>query len=384
MENNLSKLAILVLADGTIFHGQSIGVKGSTVGEVVFNTSMTGYQEILTDPSYAHQIITLTYPHIGNVGTNNFDNESNKIHAHGLIIKDMSIIPSNYRCTQKLSDYLKKNNVIAISNIDTRKLTRILRIKGSQNGCILATDKIDVEIANKKNKLFAGLDGMDLAQLVSTKKSYTWNYQIDPNKKRKFLYNVVAYDFGIKRSILNILNKKNCFLTIVPAKTTANEVLKLSPDGIFLSNGPGDPRTCYYAISAIKTFLQHNIPMFGICLGYQLLALAIGSKIIKMKFGHHGANHPVKDIKKNKVIITTQNHNFAVDHLTLPKSANITHISLFDNTLQGLHHKNKLAFGFQGHPESNPGPHDAIYLFDHFIHLMKNNMNKKNITGKQS
>lgn len=376
----MNKSATLILQNGTIFHGRSIGVNGYTVGEVVFNTSMTGYQEILTDPSYSHQIVTFTYPHIGNVGTNIYDEESDKMHIRGLIIKNISAISSNHRCTQSLSDYLKKNKIIAISDIDTRKLTHILRINGSQHGCIFTQNILNIHTAMKKNKEFLGLEGVDLAQQVSTKFAYKWN---DSNmiKKEKIFCHVVVYDYGVKKNILSILSNKGCQLTIVPADTSAEEVLKLSPHGIFLSNGPGDPRACNYAITAIKTFLKKNIPIFGICLGHQLLALASGAKIIKMKFGHHGSNHPVKEIISNKVMITTQNHNFTVDPDSIPKNIDITHISLFDHSLQGLRLNNKAAFSFQGHPEASPGPQDTINLFDHFITLIKNYMKHNNILG---
>ncbi|CAL4319829.1 glutamine-hydrolyzing carbamoyl-phosphate synthase small subunit [Buchnera aphidicola] len=376
----MNQSATLILQDGTTFHGQSVGASGYTIGEIVFNTSMTGYQEILTDPSYSHQIVTLTYPHIGNVGTNMFDEESHKIHIKGLIIKEMSTISSNYRSTYSLPDYLKKNNIIAISNIDTRKLTRILRTKGSQHGCIFTKNILTIATAIKKNKKFPGLEGIDLAKQVSTKYFYTWqNHHL--KKQKKTIYHVVVYDYGVKKNILSILSNKGCRLTIVPAETSAEEILKLSPNGIFLSNGPGDPRACFYAITAIKKLLKKNIPIFGICLGHQLLALANGAKIIKMKFGHHGVNHPVKDITNNKVMITSQNHNFTVDTKSIPNNIKITHISLFDNSLQGIHLKDKLAFSFQGHPEANPGPQDPISLFDHFIKLIKNNMNYNNISG---
>lgn len=378
MEGALGQSAVLVLEDGTRFYGQSIGAKGTTTGEVVFNTSITGYQEIITDPSYSHQIITLTHPHIGNVGTNANDEESCKIHAKGLIIRDLSPIASNYRNEKTLSSYLKENNIVAISNIDTRKLTRILRIKGSQNGCIIEDKKNNYSIAHQNAKNCLNLQGLDLAKKVSTKFIYNWNEgSIFFNKKnflsckkRKFLFHVVVYDFGVKRNILRMLVDRNCYLTVVPATTDPQEVLNLSPDGIFLSNGPGDPRPCDYAINAIQYFLKTNIPIFGICLGHQLLALASGAKIIKMKFGHHGGNHPVKEIKTSRVIITSQNHSFTVDMKNMPNNINITHTSLFDGTLQGLSLKNKTAFSFQGHPEASPGPHDASSLFDNFIKLI--------------
>jgi len=363
----LKKTAILVLEDGTIFNGKSIGINGITVGEVVFNTSITGYQEILTDPSYANQIITFTHPHIGNVGVNNDDAESNKIHAKGIIIRDLSISSSNYRSECTFPQYLKNNQIIAISDIDTRKLTRILRIKGFQYGCIMATETLDVNLAQKTLKNYLITDNIDVVSEVTTKSIYIC-------KNKKSIYHVVVYDFGIKKNILRLLLDRGCYLTIVPAHTNANDVLQLSPNGIFLSNGPGDPRLCHHAISAIKIFLKKNIPMFGICLGHQLLAIASGAKIIKMKFGHHGGNHPVKDINNNCVMITTQNHNFTVDHKTIPNNIKITHLSLFDNSLQGITRKDKFAFGFQGHPEASPGPHDSALLFDHFIQIMKNNL----------
>ncbi len=371
MEGVLSQSAVLVLEDGTRFHGRAIGAKGITVGEVVFNTSITGYQEIITDPSYSHQIVTLTHPHIGNVGTNSNDAESSSIHIKGLIIRDLSPIASNYRNNKNFSDYLKENNIIAISDIDTRKLTRILRTKGSQNGCIIEDKKENYSIAYKNAKNFLSLQGLDLAKQVSTKLIYNWNEgSFSTNKQKKFLFHVVVYDFGVKRNILRMLVDRGCYLTIVPATTNPKIVLNLSPDGIFLSNGPGDPRPCYYAINAIQFFLKTNIPIFGICLGHQLLALANGANIVKMKFGHHGGNHPVKEIKTNRVIITSQNHSFTVDIKNIPNNIKITHTSLFDGTLQGLSLTNKLAFSFQGHPEASPGPHDASSLFDHFIQLI--------------
>ncbi|AYN24896.1 glutamine-hydrolyzing carbamoyl-phosphate synthase small subunit [Buchnera aphidicola] len=378
MEDALGQLAVLVLEDGTRFHGRSIGAKGTTVGEVVFNTSITGYQEIITDPSYSHQIVTLTHPHIGNIGTNHNDEESSRIHIRGLIIRDMSPISSNYRSEKNFSDYLKENNIVAISDIDTRKLTRILRIKGSQNGCIIEDKKENYSIAYQKAKNFLSLQGLDLAKKVSTKSIYNWDkgsfFINEKNNslegKKNFLFHIIVYDFGVKRNILRMLVDRGCYLTVVPAKTDPKTVLNLRPDGIFLSNGPGDPRPCNYAIYAIQYFLKINIPIFGICLGHQLLALASGANIIKMKFGHHGANHPVKEIKTNRVIITSQNHSFTVDTNNMPNNIAITHSSLFDGTLQGLRLTNKPAFSFQGHPEASPGPHDASSLFDHFIKLL--------------
>ncbi|WP_286235526.1 glutamine-hydrolyzing carbamoyl-phosphate synthase small subunit [Thalassotalea sediminis] len=372
----MTKSAILVLEDGTIFKGTAIGAEGAAVGEVVFNTSMTGYQEILTDPSYAEQIITLTYPHIGNTGTNNEDEESNTIWAKGLVIRDLPLLASNFRNEETLSDYLIRNNIVGIADIDTRKLTRILREKGAQNGCIVAGENIDQAAALAQAKSFPGLKGMDLAKVVSAKEAYTWtegSWQLGKGHvtPEKFDFHVVAYDFGAKRNILRMLVDRGCKLTVVPAQTSAEEVLALNPDGIFLSNGPGDPEPCDYAISAIKTFLDTNIPIFGICLGHQLLGLASGAKTAKMKFGHHGANHPVKDFDRNVVMITSQNHGFAVDEDSLPETLTATHKSLFDGSLQGIHRTDKPAFSFQGHPEASPGPHDAAPLFDHFIELIQ-------------
>ena len=376
--------ALLMLQDGSQFIGKSIGANGQTVGEVVFNTSMTGYQEILTDPSYSEQLVTLTYPHIGNVGTNSADAESNQIYAKGLIIRDLPLIASNYRSEMDLSSYLKQHNVIAIADIDTRRLTRILREKGAQHGVIItANDKQTLldkaENAKQEALNYKGLSGLDLAKEVTCKESYTWTCGIwtrqqehpTPKADSELPYHVVAYDFGVKQNILRMLVERGCKLTVVPAKTPANEVLSLNPDGIFLSNGPGDPAPCTYAIEAIKQFLTTNIPVFGICLGHQLLALACGAKTVKMKFGHHGGNHPVKDLENNRVMITAQNHGFAVDESTLPAHLRATHKSLFDGSLQGIHHNQKPAFSFQGHPEASPGPHDAAPLFDHFIELIK-------------
>lgn len=374
----MSQSAILVLEDGTKFHGRAIGSEGITVGEVVFNTSITGYQEIITDPSYSHQIVTLTHPHVGNVGTNSNDEESSKIHAKGLIIRDLSPIASNYRNKKNFSSYLKDNKIVAISDIDTRKLTRILRTKGSQNGCIIEDKEENYLTAYQHAKNFSNLQGLDLAKEVSTKFIYNWNEGSFIFKKKNFyslkkeqsLFHVVVYDFGVKRNILRLLVDRGCYLTVVPAETDPQKVLNLLPDGIFLSNGPGDPRPCHYAIHAIQCFLKTKIPIFGICLGHQLLALASGAKIIKMKFGHHGANHPVKEIKTNRVIITSQNHSFTVDIKNMPNNIEITHSSLFDGTLQGLSLTNATAFSFQGHPEASPGPHDASSLFDKFIQLI--------------
>ncbi|WP_456296714.1 glutamine-hydrolyzing carbamoyl-phosphate synthase small subunit [Vibrio sp. AK197] len=375
----MSKSALLVLEDGTVFHGVSIGADGISVGEVVFNTSMTGYQEILTDPSYSQQIVTLTYPHIGNTGTNNEDEESTSIHAQGLVIRDLPLIASNFRSEQTLSDYLKSQNIVGIADIDTRKLTRILREKGAQNGCIMAGDNLDQALALTKAQEFPGLKGMDLAKEVTTQETYAWqqgSWTLEgglPEAKADadLPYHVVAYDFGAKRNILRMLVDRGCRLTVVPAQTSAEEVLALNPDGIFLSNGPGDPEPCTYAIEATKTFLDKNIPLFGICLGHQILALASGAQTVKMKFGHHGANHPVKDLDRGVVMITSQNHGFAADEKTLPDNLRATHVSLFDGSLQGIHRTDKPAFSFQGHPEASPGPHDAAPLFDHFIDLIK-------------
>lgn len=375
------KSALLVLEDGTQFHGRSIGAEGAAVGEVVFNTSMTGYQEILTDPSYSRQIVTLTYPHIGNVGTNASDEESSAVHAQGLIIRDLPLIASNFRSTESLSEYLKRHNIVAIADIDTRKLTRLLREKGAQGGCIITAangNSPDAKLALEKARAFPGLKGMDLAKEVTTREAYGWtqgSWQLngglpEAKKAEEMPYHVVAYDYGVKRNILRMLADRGCRLTVVPAQTPAEEVLKMNPDGIFLSNGPGDPEPCDYAIRAIKAFMETDIPVFGICLGHQLLALASGAKTIKMKFGHHGGNHPVKDIDANSVMITAQNHGFAVDESTLPANLRITHKSLFDGTLQGIHRTDKPAFSFQGHPEASPGPHDAAPLFDHFIELI--------------
>ncbi len=375
----MSKSALLVLEDGTVFHGQSIGADGSAVGEVVFNTSMTGYQEILTDPSYSQQIVTLTYPHIGNTGTNSEDEESSSIHAQGLVIRDLPLIASNFRNEQSLSEYLKSQNIVGIADIDTRKLTRILREKGAQNGCVVAGSDLDEALALAKSKEFPGLKGMDLAKEVSTKEVYQWkqgSWTLEgglPEAKNEsdLPFHVVAYDFGAKRNILRMLVDRGCRLTVVPAETSAEEVLALNPDGVFLSNGPGDPEPCTYAIEATKVFLEKSLPIFGICLGHQILALASGAQTVKMKFGHHGANHPVKDLDRNVVMITSQNHGFSADEETLPENLRATHKSLFDGSLQGIHRTDKPAFSFQGHPEASPGPHDAAPLFDHFIDLIK-------------
>lgn len=374
------KSALLVLEDGTQFHGRSIGAEGTAVGEVVFNTAMTGYQEILTDPSYSHQIVTLTYPHIGNVGTTCCDEESHSVQAEGLIIRDLPLVASNFRTTESLSDYLKRHNVVAIADIDTRQLTRILREKGAQNGCIITTEDQALPAASlalEKARAFPGLNGLDLVKSVSTKYIYHWTEgSITLSGKvavkvGQLPYHVVVYDYGVKRHILRLLVDSGCHLTVVPAQTPTQEVIAMDPDGIFLSNGPGDPSACDYAISAIQTFLAMKIPLFGICLGHQLLALASGAKTVKMKFGHHGGNHPVKTLATNQVMITAQNHGFAVDKATLPETLYATHQSLFDGSLQGIHRVDKPAFSFQGHPEASPGPHDATLLFDHFIELIK-------------
>jgi carbamoyl-phosphate synthase small subunit len=385
-------IAILALEDGSIFKGKSIGVDGLTSGEVVFNTAMTGYQEILTDPSYAKQIVTLTYPHIGNVGTNNEDKESTQCWSSGLVIRDLAMVSSNWRSEQSLPDYLKENKVIAIADIDTRRLTRILREKGAQNGCIIAGGNLDQDAVSDSAiaaaKTFPGLKGMDLAKKVTTDKLYEWNegtwthetsevgHTIQSQKNKP--YNVVAYDFGVKHNILRMLSSRGCSLTVVPSQTPAEEVLAMNPDGVFLSNGPGDPEPCDYAINAVKEILKTEIPIFGICLGHQILSLASGAKPIKMKFGHHGANHPVIDIEKQQVLITSQNHGFAVEEESLPDNIEITHKSLFDDSLQGIRRKDKPAFGFQGHPEASPGPHDVAYLFDEFIELIKTYNSNKN------
>lgn len=375
----MTKSALLVLEDGTVFSGTAIGADGLSVGEVVFNTSMTGYQEILTDPSYSRQIVTLTYPHIGNTGTNDEDVESNGVHACGLIIRDLPLIASSFRNQHSLSDYLKANNVVGIADIDTRKLTRILREKGAQAGCIMAGTDLDEAKALAAAKAFPGLKGMDLAKEVTTDKTYQWrkgSWRLvgglpadTPESELK--YKVVAYDYGVKQNILRMLVDRGCDVTVVPAKTSAAEVLAMNPDGVFLSNGPGDPEPCDYAIEAIQQILKTDTPIFGICLGHQLLALASGAKTLKMKFGHHGANHPVSNIEQGNVMITSQNHGFAADEATLPANIKVTHKSLFDGSLQGIHLTDKPAFSFQGHPEASPGPNDAAPLFDHFIELIE-------------
>ena len=367
--------AILALEDGNIFRGVAIGATGQSTGEVVFNTSMTGYQEILTDPSYAHQIVTLTYPHIGNTGTNSEDEESEFVWAAGLVIRDLPLMASNWRNTQPLDEYLISNNVVAIADIDTRRLTRILREKGAQSGCIMAGDNIDEAAALAAAKGFAGLKGMDLAKEVTVKEAYdwtgsTWDLVEGNREKTDGQFKVVAYDYGVKRNILRMLVERGCNLTVVPAQTPAKDVLAMKPDGVFLSNGPGDPEPCDYAIAAIKEILETDTPVFGICLGHQLLALASGAKTEKMKFGHHGANHPVQNLDSKVVMITSQNHGFAVSEDAMPSNLRATHKSLFDGSLQGIERTDKQAFSFQGHPEASPGPHDVAPLFNRFIDIM--------------
>jgi carbamoyl-phosphate synthase small subunit len=369
--------AILALEDGTVFNGISVGAEGRTLGEVVFNTAMTGYQEILTDPSYYRQIVTLTYPHIGNVGTNSDDFEATKIYAAGLIIRDLSLAVSNWRAEGSLEQFLKRGKTVAIAEIDTRRLTRIIRDKGAQAGCIVTGKKASPDEAVKAARKFPGLKGMDLARLVSTKQAYQWNQgSIFPKRqsvyaKRVAGFHVVAYDYGIKRNILRLISDQDCRLTVVPATAKADEVLSLLPDGVFLSNGPGDPEPCDYAIEAIAKLVDQGVPTFGICLGHQLLGLASGAKTVKMKFGHHGANHPVVEIDSGRVMITSQNHGFAVQEDTLPSNLRATHRSLFDGTLQGIERTDRPAFSFQGHPEASPGPHDLKPLFQRFTAAMK-------------
>jgi carbamoyl-phosphate synthase small subunit len=372
----VSAPAVLALADGTIFRGQSIGAKGNTTGEVVFNTALTGYQEILTDPSYARQIVTLTYPHIGNTGTTPEDLEAAQIYPAGLVVRDVPIRASNWRATETLNEFLERGRIVAIAGIDTRKLTRILREKGAQSGCIMTGDQVDENAAVKAARKFPGLKGMDLAKVVSVKKAYQWNEGSawvesprGPIRSQQRLH-VVAYDFGVKRNILRLLSDFGCRMTVVPAQTSAQDVLQLNPDGVFLSNGPGDPEPCEYAIKATRDLLATDVPVFGICLGHQILGLASGASTMKMKFGHHGANHPVQDLDSGRVFITSQNHGFAVDEATLPANVKATHRSLFDGTLQGLTFTDRPAFSFQGHPEASPGPHDLKPLFERFNHLM--------------
>jgi carbamoyl-phosphate synthase small subunit len=367
--------AVLVLKDGTVFRGASIGADGITVGEVVFNTAMTGYQEILTDPSYCRQIVTLTYPHIGNYGANEEDREADRIHAAGLVIRDLPILSSSWRQSWTLAEYLKRENIVAIADIDTRKLTRLLRDKGAQDGCIMA-GMVDEQAALRAARDFPGLVGMDLAKVVSCKAPYTWNEGVwtlgsGYAQGASSRFHVVAYDYGVKRNILRKLVGRGCQVTVVPAEMPAEEALGLNPDGILLANGPGDPAPCDYAIRAIRTFLGVGVPLFGICLGHQLLGLAVGAKTVKMKFGHHGANHPVQDLETGRVMITSQNHGFAVDPATLPQNARVTHVSLFDGSLQGFTLTDRPAFCFQGHPEASPGPHDVDYLFDRFVKSME-------------
>ncbi|MFH1813836.1 MAG: glutamine-hydrolyzing carbamoyl-phosphate synthase small subunit [Pseudomonadota bacterium] len=367
--------ALLALADGSVFHGKSIGAETFTTGEVVFNTAMTGYQEILTDPSYTRQIVTLTYPHIGNTGINHEDVESSRVFAAGLVIRDLPLRSSNFRSHQTLDAYLREQGIPGIANIDTRKLTRVLREKGAQSGCLMA-GKVDAAEAVAQAKAFAGLSGMDLAKVVSATEPYEWTegeWQLGRGfvKPVATPRHVVAYDFGVKRNILRMLASRGCRLTVVPAQTPAEVVLAMQPDGVFLSNGPGDPEPCDYAVSAIRTFLDRKIPTFGICLGHQLMGLAAGARTLKMKFGHHGANHPVKDNDSGRVLITSQNHGFAVDPATLPANVRVTHVSLFDGSLQGMAWTDRPAFCFQGHPEASPGPHDVAYLFDRFVKMME-------------
>jgi carbamoyl-phosphate synthase small subunit len=373
----LSSPAILALEDGSIFKGLAIGADGTSIGEVVFNTAMTGYQEILTDPSYARQIVTLTYPHIGNTGTNTEDEESANVWAAGLVIRDLPLLASNYRNERDLQTYLRERGIVAIADIDTRRLTRILRDKGAQNGCLMAGEGIDESAALAQARDFAGLKGMDLAKEVTVSAPYPWcegSWELGAGHTAQdaesLPYHVVAYDYGVKRNILRMLVDRGCRLTVVPAQTPAADVLALHPDGIFLSNGPGDPEPCDYAIAAIREILETEIPVFGICLGHQLLGLASGAATMKMKFGHHGANHPVQNLDDGTVLITSQNHGFAVDETSLPDNLRVTHKSLFDGSLQGIHRTDRPAFSFQGHPEASPGPHDAAPLFDHFIELM--------------
>jgi len=378
--------AILVLQDGSVFRGSSIGATGVSTGEVVFNTAMTGYQEILTDPSYMEQIVTLTYPHIGNTGVNREDEESAGVYCKGLVIRDLPLLASNFRSEESLDQYLKRHQILGIADIDTRRLTRILREKGAQNGCLMA-GAVDEKKALELARAWPGLKGMDLAKVVSVKQAYSWkegSWQLG----RGFAtlvspgFKVVAYDYGVKRNILRMLVDRGCELTVVPAETSAKEVLALKPDGVFLSNGPGDPEPCDYAIRAIRELLETGIPVFGICLGHQLLCLASGAKTIKMKFGHHGANHPVLDMESGEVLITSQNHGFAADEASLPDTIRVTHKSLFDGSLQGIHRNDKPAFSFQGHPEASPGPHDVAHLFDHFVALMEKHK-RSAVTGEQ-
>ena len=374
----MTNKALLALEDGSLFHGESIGIQGEMTGEVVFNTAITGYQEILTDPSYYKQIVTLTQPHIGNVGTNAEDEESGRPYVSGLVIRDLPILASSWRSQQSLSDYLQKHNIVAIAGIDTRRLTRLLREQGALKGCLVAAGEIDADTAVSEARAFAGLEGADLAKEVSTTSSYEWDQGVwhigegfEAAGQNPDRWRVIAYDYGIKRNILRLLTSAGCKVTVVPAQTPAAEVLKEKPDGVFLSNGPGDPFACDYAIAAIQEVLAGKTPLFGICLGHQLLALAMGARTLKMKFGHHGANHPVQDLETGRVMITSQNHGFAVDEASLPGNLKATHRSLFDNSLQGVHHTGSPAYSFQGHPEASPGPHDVQPLFRHFTELME-------------
>ena len=371
----MSVPAVLALADGTVFRGQSIGAKGNTTGEIVFNTAMTGYQEILTDPSYARQIVTLTCPHIGNTGATPEDLESAQVYAAGLVVRDLPVRWSNWRGEESLGSFLERGRIVAIAGIDTRRLTRILRERGAQSACIMTGEKADAAAAVIAARKFPGLKGMDLAKVVSARRSFQWNDgSVWPEKtgalRAHQRLHVVAYDFGIKRNILRLLSDCGCRMTVVPAETSAEEALALAPDGLFLSNGPGDPEPCQYAIEATRRFLQTDLPLFGICLGHQILGLAVGARTVKMKFGHHGANHPVQDLESGRVLISSQNHGFAVDETTLPANARATHRSLFDGSLQGLALQDRAAFGFQGHPEASPGPHDVRPLFERFVQLM--------------
>jgi carbamoyl-phosphate synthase small subunit len=385
----LRKQALLALEDGSLFHGASIGVEGRIAGEVVFNTAMTGYQEILTDPSYARQIVTLTYPHIGNVGANAADEEAESIHCAGLVIRDLPACASNWRSRETLDAYLERRGVIGITGIDTRRLTRILREKGAQNGCLVAGDAIDADAALVTARAFPGLVGMDLAKEVTTPRSYEWRQGVwslehglpEAHAVNDCPWHVVAYDYGVKRNILRMLAQRGCRVTVVPARTPADTVLAMRPDGIFLSNGPGDPEPCDYAIAAIRQLLRSGIPVFGICLGHQLLALASGARTVKMKFGHHGANHPVQDLESRRVMITSQNHGFAVDERSLPACLKPTHRSLFDGSLQGIQRTDCPAFSFQGHPEASPGPHDVAPLFDRFLELIRRHANAGEIVA---
>jgi carbamoyl-phosphate synthase small subunit len=377
----LHKPAVLVLEDGSVFRGTSIGADGISVGEVVFNTAMSGYQEILSDPSYLRQLVTLTYPHIGNTGVNPEDEESPRIQAAGLIVRDLPILPSSFRMAERLDAYLQRQGVVGIADIDTRRLTRLLREKGAQSGCLMAGEGVDEAAALDQARAFPGLKGMDLAQHATTAEPYEWREGVwrlgagHRASEAEPRFHVVAYDYGIKRNILRMLVERGCRVTVVPARTPADELLAMRPDGVFLSNGPGDPEPCDYAIEAIRALLGSDLPIFGICLGHQLLGLASGARTVKMKFGHHGANHPVQDLATGAVMISSQNHGFAVDEATLPDCLQATHRSLFDGSLQGIHHRERPAFGFQGHPEASPGPHDVAPVFDHFVELMERHQN---------